>query len=339
MNTKLHSKYFYVDPDKIKENLENVLSVLEEKTSFEGFLHYTDITNIESIIETKKLFSRSMSKEIISTDAASKEVLDHTDNKIKEYVRFYYKEKTPTIFNNEGIKQVGMPTHMPIPILLVFDKNIIFHNNIAFLDGGGGSHFTKFTEDSFKVLKFEWDLILERKPLQRSDELLSEEDKKNKSRLNNHRNAEFLYKESVSTEFIRKVYLRSNAELKLFQIINKNRLLCDCIVNQEKFFCKTENDFLNDYFIEEIDNRLFLGLKFFKFHKDFNHDLFLEVEGESNRFSFRVNTGNKYENIIKHSIPTYLAGYHYYFELKFPKIRIIEFYINGHLSLLWRDTS
>ena len=64
----------------------------------------TDITNIKNIIENKKLFSRAKSIDFISTDAASKDVLDHTDVNILEYVRFYYKENTPTIFNNEGIK-------------------------------------------------------------------------------------------------------------------------------------------------------------------------------------------------------------------------------------------
>lgn len=337
MKTIQRNNYFNVNADKNRENLENVINILEKKTKFEGFLHYTDITNIKNIIENKKLFSRAKSIDFISTDAASKDVLDHTDVNILEYVRFYYKENTPTIFNNEGIKLSNTQPHMPIPVLLVFDKNIIFHNNVAFLNGGGGSNYSKFTKDSYEVLNFEWDSILYRGPLQRSDDLMTEEDRKNKLKINNYRNAEFLYKDSISTEFIKKIYFRSMADLKQFNIINEGKLKCNLEVKPNKFFCKRENDFLYDYNIEILNNSIiYLGLIFHTFQRDFTHKLSLKLKNRLELLDFRLDKDLNNNEIKKLPIPKRLVNYDYYIEIDIQDVEEILFYVNGHLSLFWR---
>src|SRR5665213_3437916 len=64
--------------------------------------HFTDIQNAVGILTDGKLLARS--KGAITTDIASKQVIDHTDSEWKDYVRFYLRPRTPTQYKNEGFR-------------------------------------------------------------------------------------------------------------------------------------------------------------------------------------------------------------------------------------------
>ena len=68
--------------------------------------HYSDVTNITSILNSGILYSREQAsqKGLMTNDNASDAVIGGTNESLKKYVRFYFGAKTPTQFQNEGIK-------------------------------------------------------------------------------------------------------------------------------------------------------------------------------------------------------------------------------------------
>jgi ssDNA thymidine ADP-ribosyltransferase DarT-like protein len=59
------------------------------------------------------------------TDNASRPVMGHTLDKWKDYVRLYFRPRTPTQIRNEGIRpptQQYLESHCPVPVFLLFDS-------------------------------------------------------------------------------------------------------------------------------------------------------------------------------------------------------------------------
>lgn len=89
--------------------------------------HYSDLGNIISILNQKKIYSRKKSEEegLMLNDNASTNVIGNTDDRIKEYVRFYFRPKTPTQYHNEGFKlesaEDSLDAHCPLPVFLLVD--------------------------------------------------------------------------------------------------------------------------------------------------------------------------------------------------------------------------
>ncbi|WP_424475372.1 DarT ssDNA thymidine ADP-ribosyltransferase family protein [Oceanobacillus kimchii] len=93
--------------------------------------HFSDIENIVSIINTNYLASRNYALEhgLMKNDNASSEVINQTIDDNKNYVRFYFRPKTPTQYRNEGLKSnyksYEFKAHCPVPIFLVFNSKKI----------------------------------------------------------------------------------------------------------------------------------------------------------------------------------------------------------------------
>lgn len=92
--------------------------------------HYTDIRNAVNILQEGKILSRLRAEQQgkIAVSSGSAEVLAGTDWNIKDCVRLYFRPKTPTQFNAEGVhshqtlKESKFPdAHCPVPVFLLFD--------------------------------------------------------------------------------------------------------------------------------------------------------------------------------------------------------------------------
>lgn len=91
--------------------------------------HYSDILNIQSILLSGRLYSRSVAKKLnlMQNDNASRQVIDMTNDDITKSVRFYFRPLTPTQYHNEGYKHPSVRydrdtnANVPVPIFLVFD--------------------------------------------------------------------------------------------------------------------------------------------------------------------------------------------------------------------------
>ena len=88
--------------------------------------HFTDIRNAVSILKTGVLLSRNKADglRLMTTDNASREIIDNTDDELKDYVRLYFRPRTPTQYNNEGFRPLAARSrhsHCPVPIYFLFD--------------------------------------------------------------------------------------------------------------------------------------------------------------------------------------------------------------------------
>ena len=104
--------------------------------------HFTDIQNAVKILVRGQLLSRAQleaSGEQFK-DAASPDVIEQTDERWKDYVRLYFRPRTPTQYRNEGLRpksklELG-GAHCPVPIYLLFDsKEVLCRQDTLFSPG------------------------------------------------------------------------------------------------------------------------------------------------------------------------------------------------------------
>jgi len=100
-----------------------LLNGIEKQNSpFKGYVyHFTHLENMSSILEDGVLKSRSKA---VFKDSASHGAIGHTIEEKKDYVRFYFRPKTPTQYYNENfgredsLEKLGSEPICPIPIFL-----------------------------------------------------------------------------------------------------------------------------------------------------------------------------------------------------------------------------
>lgn len=318
-----------------KEQKITLINNLKERYKYEGFHHYTDITNFIKLFSMGKLLSRNEAKELGFTDAADQSTLSHTSRYIMDYVRFYYKENTPTTYTNEGIKPDNNGAHMPIPVLLLFDEQIIQHSNVAFLSGGGGNDKTVYTQDISTASNFDWYVIFYRGPIPRyENNITSIGNDTCGASITNKKNAEFLYPNEIDIKYIKKIIFRAPADKKVAEtVIGKNILF---YVDNARLKFNYKNDFLFDYDITPNGNDYIIALMFDRFREGYTHEICIyyndkTVEGldinklpQSRKLDLQKPMG--YEN------------FDYYFLFKSldnKKVMRIEYLMNGHLSAIW----
>lgn len=301
---------------------------------FEGFHHYTDISNLYDIIQKGKLSSRNKLVSSNFLDAANQDIISHTRESIKDYVRFFYKENTPTTYNNEGIKPSNQSPHMPLPVLLLFDESIINHRDLAFLSGGGGNHFSKFTSDISEALGFDWFVIFSRGPIPKAENnILCIGNDFDELSIVNKRNAEFLYPDYIETRYIKKIIFRSPADKRSAESILGQNPLFSIDYDENKFHYI--HNFLYDYQISPRGINFVVGLKFYKNPKTYTHELVVYYkDGSMERLNIDKSPSSR---IAKARRPSGCRDYEYYFVLKTNKRAIrIEYLMNGHISGHWQ---
>ena len=71
--------------------------------------HCTDIRNVVRILNSGELLSRVQAKasNTLEIDIASSDVIARTALEWQDYVRLYFRPKTPTQYNNEGFRPGG----------------------------------------------------------------------------------------------------------------------------------------------------------------------------------------------------------------------------------------
>jgi hypothetical protein len=128
------------------EQIKRTVEQLKKAYNFKGPLHFTDFSNLESIFNEESIYSRSLcnTNSVVFHDVADSEVIQHTAIDVQNCTRFYYKEKTMTLYKNEGIKVDGSNPHVPIPVYLLFDEEILYLDYTIFTDGNAGSEYTKY---------------------------------------------------------------------------------------------------------------------------------------------------------------------------------------------------
>lgn len=184
--------------------------------------HYSAVENVVSILKRGELYSRNKSRKlgIMTNDNASNDVISNTKEWVKDYVRFYFRPKTPTQFHNEGFRSEATMTpyqaHCPFPVFLLFDfKSVLDLKNCYF------TNHSLAKSDQQKMLntpKEFWDLPFKKIyhvgyfPSECRDEIVSS------------RQAEIIVYDKVKIAgLIKKILVRSPAERQtLFALLGEN---------------------------------------------------------------------------------------------------------------------
>lgn len=171
--------------------------------------HFSDINNIINILKEGKLYSRNLAvkRGLMKNDNANNDIICHTPPEICDYVRFYFRPKTPTLFRNEGIipeEKIVDGAHCPIPIYLFFkSKEIIGDDNSQFSEKTLASYFTKRDTEIDKLYQYNFDKIYHNESFDRDFE----------SDIIQYRQAEVIIKDCVTlSEKLKYIVCRSEAE-------------------------------------------------------------------------------------------------------------------------------
>lgn len=212
------------DADKILSHIEDIKkrSWLTESQRWwpDHVFHFTDILNAVKILNDGVMFSRlqlEKNKELI-TDIASKAVIESTDLKWKDYVRFYFRPRTPTQFNNEGFRpedQRRLASHCPVPIFFIFDSKAILTNKTTCFSDGNLAAGAQTGETAQFFLSLPFEKIYH-------DQGLTEEEKRN---IVFHRHAEVIIPKSLDLSSLKFIWCRSQAEFEtlLYLLLPKTR--------------------------------------------------------------------------------------------------------------------
>lgn len=317
--------------ERAKQSKKIFINMLKTDYKFEGFHHYTDFINFLNIMNTGRLLSRNEAQKCGFVDAAEQSVINKTLWKVKEYVRFYYKEKTPTLYDNEGIKVDNSMPHMPIPVLLLFNENIINNQLIAFTSGCGGSKYSKKTDNIDTAMHFDWETIFSRGRIP-SDEnsIMAFGYDTNKASVINKRNAEFLKHKEVDIKHIKKIIFRSPADKKrAILALGENKLFK---VDSNKF--NNHRNYLYDYDIVNNNGRYNINLIFNAEKNNYSHEIKITYkDGVSELVD--ITAPNK--RIINNYCINRCSLNFDFIPLAKRIVNRIEYYMNGHLCALWEE--
>ena len=107
--------------------------------------HYTDVNNAISVLNTGVLYSRAeaQARELMVNENANPVIIAGTDPEHLDFVRLYFRPKTPAQYVNEGIKPPAERGngHCPVPVFFVFGLvDVVGRDDARFSSGTLASH-------------------------------------------------------------------------------------------------------------------------------------------------------------------------------------------------------
>lgn len=273
------------DYKDIKEHVE----YLKRRYDFNGPLHFTDFKNLNYILREGYLYSRKdcQSRNLIFVDGANHSVLNSAGDFIQSCVRFYYRGKTPTLYDNEGIKlrKYCNGIHIPIPVYLRFDEELLYLDSTEFTNGNATNSLRGNTADFFKNM--DWDAIFHDTWFEFVE----------RDYIVNKRQAELLSREPVSLNYLKEIIFRSETDKK--RAINifgyDNRYTVDIKLFSDKNVREARMDWQKNNFIKNYSMN-------FEYGKNGEKTaLVLQVEYQKpwNNYDTEVKIKDKHDNIIE----------------------------------------
>ena len=102
---------------------------------------FDHIENAAAILNSGRILSRleAESKGVIVHDSAAQAYIEKLDSTLKNYVRLYFRPRTPTQYANEGIRPKSHieydGAHMPVPVFLLFSSRLLTLYGVQFSAG------------------------------------------------------------------------------------------------------------------------------------------------------------------------------------------------------------
>ena len=204
-----------------------------DKKGFVGFLHTTNFSNFVSIYKGKKLLSRNKLKALgaFFDDCAEVDIIEGTDNDVKDSNRFYFRAKTPT--NYSAFRYHNQKN----PVIFVLKKECIFDRSVVFYDGNARASNSKWTKSALVAYSlFKWNCIF-------SDVIAYDNDETNEflriegcslGELKRMQNAEVLFKNDLDLDLFDKICFRTVQDYQIAVGLfgRDKRFVCD-----PKMFC------------------------------------------------------------------------------------------------------
>lgn len=169
--------------------------------------HFTEIHNAVSILKSEELLSRNevLRQKINFVDSALSNVINMTNEKYKEYVRFYFRPKTPTLYLNEGIRP-SLPVNAPhcaVPVYFLFSSKDILSMQSSKFSNGNLANDPELFETSDDFAKLPFNKIYHDGSIREFE---------NRRDIVNCRHSEVLVPKRVSLEHLKQIECRSSAE-------------------------------------------------------------------------------------------------------------------------------
>lgn len=177
----------------------------------DNLFHCTDLLNAVSILRHGELLSRvqAMALGRLRTDIASPDVISKTPLEWQDYVRLYFRPKTPTQYANEGFRPIGqqqLGSHCPVPIYFLFDAvSVLSQNDVLFTPGNMAAGTTPIN-DIGRLREVPFELVYHNTWLDPSE----------RDTIVFHRNAEVLKPQQLDLQGLRMICCRSQAEYETF---------------------------------------------------------------------------------------------------------------------------
>ena len=169
--------------------------------------HCTDVQNVVNILESGELLSRAQAQGSgsLRVDIAAPDIIDNTDAEWQDYVRLYFRPRTPTQYRNEGfrpVSRVELRAHCPVPVYLLFDAYEVLSRQDSLFTKGNLAAGTEPMRAIDELSRMPFELIYHDarfEPQERSTIVF-------------HRNAEVLVPQRLGLRNMRHVSCRSQAE-------------------------------------------------------------------------------------------------------------------------------
>jgi len=148
-----------VDTDAIKQHVKNLREqpwLGQARAWWPNFLfRFDNIDATATILNCGKLLSRSaaVATGVMALDCASPEIISSTASKWKEYVRLYFRPRTPTQIVSEGFRPADryvLGAHCPVPVVMLFDSvDILTRHDTEFSEGNLAANASTGNNSSF----------------------------------------------------------------------------------------------------------------------------------------------------------------------------------------------
>jgi hypothetical protein len=172
---------------------------------------FDHVTAAASILNDGRLLSRAraIAAGKIVFDSASPGIIAHTGARWKDYVRLYFRPRTPTQFSSEGIRRRSPIDEYryggccPIPVVLLFGAaDIMTLEETMFSDGNLASGSTGYGRDAKFLRRIPFQVVYHDDPIE----------PKAKGTVIRCRHAEVIYPHELGLFALKKICCRSSAE-------------------------------------------------------------------------------------------------------------------------------
>lgn len=172
--------------------------------------HFSEIDNAVEILRSGRIRCRT-DLEIdgaLPVDIACSDIIENTDQEIKNSVRLYFRPLTPTQYHMEGFRPktaLSKNSHCRVPVFFLFDSRVVLCRDDSRFSGAnlaiiGGKKNLGFTAAEFRNLNF--------KDIYSVGPIPSD----GRSAVVSHRNAEVIIPKELDLKSLRFICCRSRAE-------------------------------------------------------------------------------------------------------------------------------